>query len=634
MRRHVPLILVIVGILATGATIIVTGPRTYIDTNTFSGSLVSSGTATFSGSTTFTGAATHTAAATFQNAATFTSTVSVTGTETHTGVETHTGAATFQGAVTATSTVSLRGDASIGSLVSQAWTSAQSVTIATGEITPTVPYTVVISESGDTDTLTTVNGFTGTLWLAANGPTATIVVSHATTANAIMTTDGQDMTLTAYGVAVLYRETTSEAWRVVGGTGTGVSTGGASSAQQVSLPLTFTSFTVTTPDVLAGFEALDESFGAMQTTLNSLASPVTGGTWLCDETVSSSAASYTTTTAYAMTPGTAYKLYIYGESSDVAGDLRLWINGDTTTSNYGSGWAKINYGTTVWTSGGGSSTIADVGQFAWMIEMTIAINVDGYAMGYGIYRDTSLRENFIWNYNASTVSSITSITLATTSGNIVAGTKIRIVEILPPGISVPYSPADGAMIFADSTSPTGWTSTVAPSEGDLQQWTGGAWTPKSLAELGISAGGSSYAVVAWSGDTIDTTFTTGSWHTITIATEEFDPDNIVTLTDNRIALAAGTYRIDAHLYAASSIGTYGFYLRYYNITAGDYVGTIRRARNSADGGDNDWAHPSMFTLASAADLRWDIYPTGNNVRVYGTDSTPSAVAVIIIEKLP
>ena len=132
------------------------------------------------------------------------------------------------------------------------------------------------------------------------------------------------------------------------------------------------------------------------------------------------------------------------------------------------------------------------------------------------------------------------------------------------------------------------------------------------------------------------TFTSGSWVTRTLNTEQSDPQGIVTLLSDQFTLGAGTYRIDFH---APAFGVQRHQARLYDVTNTAVVayGSSERAE-SATGGETSNRSFGTATVVITGNTvyrlehRCDTSKTGLGLGYNVNFGTANIFAVVIIHK--
>jgi len=133
------------------------------------------------------------------------------------------------------------------------------------------------------------------------------------------------------------------------------------------------------------------------------------------------------------------------------------------------------------------------------------------------------------------------------------------------------------------------------------------------------------------------TFTSGSWVTRTLNTEQSDPEGIVTLSSDQFTLGAGTYRIDFH---APAFGVQRHQARLYDVTNTAVVayGSSERAEN-ATGGETSNRSFGTATVVITGDTvyrlehRCDTTKTSLGFGYKVNFGTANIFAVVIIHKV-
>jgi len=123
---------------------------------------------------------------------------------------------------------------------------------------------------------------------------------------------------------------------------------------------------------------------------------------------------------------------------------------------------------------------------------------------------------------------------------------------------------NGTILLPDN-SLTGWTNSIPPgdfsgtliSNGVITTWENGV-VSFEVQPSGITTGGGGVSAAHYESTTFDTGITSSSGQDpLTLDSEAYDPDNIGSLSSNKITIAAtGTYLINANIYIAASSGDF------------------------------------------------------------------------------
>ncbi len=309
---------------------------------------------------------------------------------------------------------------------------ATTVTLAGGEITPTVPVIAAAPEALAADDLTTVHAARvgQVLWLTVADPATNVIVVRHGTGN-LSLPGAQDITLTEGAVQLISQADGS--WRAVGGGG---GSSGASTAAEVSVAATPSNYTAATPDVEAHLAGIDTALGTLSgggggETLAWSSS--LGSYRLVDYTVPSDATTVTLS-GWTLAAGRHYRLLVDLKQDGGGSSVAIQINGDTNSSNYRTERTVNTGGTVSGASVASNALWAASSNTEYLLDYTVSITPDGYAQLTGQAASTvATTGHMIHNAirrTSATVTGITSLALVhSTASGIKAGTRIRLYEL-------------------------------------------------------------------------------------------------------------------------------------------------------------------------------------------------------------